>query len=174
MSAGSLITGSPTRRPRRFGSGRNDRDDLGGGGGLRLRRAGAGDRRARGRRSDPPGRACTYPAIDAEPERRVHLDRGDRRQDRRSDEGRHDPRGHVFHFGANGILRPGQILRLHSGTGHNTALTKYWNYTDPLLANSGTVRLRTSGNQPITRTRGERPRVDLRSARAQSELVQVG
>lgn len=82
--------------------------------------------------------------------------------------------GHVFHFGANGILRPGQILRLHSGSGHNTALTKYWNYTDPLLANSGTVRLRTSGNQPITRTRGERPRVDLRSARAQSELVQVG
>jgi hypothetical protein len=60
--------------------------------------------------------------------------------------------GHVFNFGQNGILKPGQVLRLHSGTGTNTGLTKYWQYTHPLLANSGTVRLRTAGNQPITCT----------------------
>jgi len=60
--------------------------------------------------------------------------------------------GHVFNFGQNGILKPGQVLRLHSGTGTNTGLTKYWQYTHPLLNNSGTVRLRTAGNQPITCT----------------------
>lgn len=60
--------------------------------------------------------------------------------------------GHVFNFGANGMLKPGQVLRLHSGTGTNTALTKYFNYTHPLLNNSGTVSLRTAGNQPITCT----------------------
>ena len=60
--------------------------------------------------------------------------------------------GHVFNFGQNGILKPGQVLRLHSGTGTNTALTKYWQYTHPLLGNNGTVRLRTAGNQPITCT----------------------
>lgn len=60
--------------------------------------------------------------------------------------------GHVYNFGQNGILKPGQVLRLHSGSGTNTALTKYWQYTHPLLDNSGTVRLRTAGNQPITCT----------------------
>jgi len=60
--------------------------------------------------------------------------------------------GHVFNFGQNGILKPGQVLRLHSGTGTNTGLTKYWQYTHPLLNNSGTVRLRTAGDQPITCT----------------------
>jgi endonuclease YncB( thermonuclease family) len=60
--------------------------------------------------------------------------------------------GHVFHFGPYGVLKPGQVLRLHSGTGRNTALTKYWQYSHPLLNNSGTVRLRTAGSQPITCT----------------------
>jgi len=58
--------------------------------------------------------------------------------------------GHVFNFGANGILKPGQTLTLHSGKGTNTALTKYWNYDHPLLDSFGTVRLRTTGNQPIS------------------------
>lgn len=60
--------------------------------------------------------------------------------------------GHVYNFGQNGTLKPGQVLRLHSGSGTNTALTKYWAYTHPLLDQSGTVRLRTAGNQPITCT----------------------
>ncbi len=60
--------------------------------------------------------------------------------------------GHVYNFGQNGILKSGQTLTLHSGTGRNTALTKYWAYTHPLLDNNGTVRLRTAGNQPITCT----------------------
>jgi endonuclease YncB( thermonuclease family) len=60
--------------------------------------------------------------------------------------------GHVFNFGANGVLKPGQVLRIHSGTGTNSALTKYWQYTHPLLDTSGTVRLRTAGDQPITCT----------------------
>lgn len=58
--------------------------------------------------------------------------------------------GHVFNFGANGVLKPGQVLRIHSGQGTNSALTKYWQYTHPMLGTSGTVRLRTAGNQPIT------------------------
>lgn len=58
--------------------------------------------------------------------------------------------GHTFHFGENGVLKPGQVLRLHSGKGTNTALAKYWNYTHPLLAGSGTIRLNTAGAQPIS------------------------